>query len=259
MNEAAHGSILLVGDDPHLLTTLADCLAFEGFDVHTAQSAEDGLAKLRIAPADLIILDDGLPGIGAGGFLRRIAAADGRPAYPVLALTDGPATRHGRDDLDARAILEKPCDEADLLKAIRDILSTRSALDLRSAGTLMRTVLLGEDREPVAQSLGTAICNAGYVLLRAGTGPQVLEKAIVSQPDIVVLRRGIARMNGNLIVSALEEMPRTRIIPIVLYESAGSPSGDPAPGSPSRSLRLVLDTEEPERIVPAVRSLLAGV
>ena len=61
-------TILIVDDDRSLLTTLSDFLAFEGYEVLTAESGEDGLRTLTDATPDLIILDMSMPGMGGVGF-----------------------------------------------------------------------------------------------------------------------------------------------------------------------------------------------
>ena len=79
-------TILLIDDDTSLLVTLSDFLRFEGYDVTTADSGEQGLKRLKTLEPDLIILDMSMPGMGGIGFLKEISVV-GKPKHPVLVLT----------------------------------------------------------------------------------------------------------------------------------------------------------------------------
>ncbi len=83
--------ILVVDDDPALITALKRGLSYDGFAVDTARSGDEGLAIARERQPDLVILDVMLPGIDGLDVLRRLRAADER--LPVLMLTarDAPA------------------------------------------------------------------------------------------------------------------------------------------------------------------------
>ena len=52
---------LVVEDDHAIRSMLQSTLALEGFQVQTATSVSEGRALLRHAPADVVLLDLGLP------------------------------------------------------------------------------------------------------------------------------------------------------------------------------------------------------
>lgn len=83
--------ILVIDDDPALVSTLRRGLSYDGFAVDTAASGAEGLAAARERQPDLVILDVMMPGIDGLDVLRRLRAADER--LPVLMLTarDAPA------------------------------------------------------------------------------------------------------------------------------------------------------------------------
>jgi response regulator RpfG family c-di-GMP phosphodiesterase len=116
---AAKPRILCVDDEPQILEALRDTLR-RSFDVHTATSGADGLAKLATAPQEfaLIISDMRMPVMSGTVFLREARRV--APDATRILLT-------GFADLDAavRAVneaqlfrfLTKPCDSAELLRA----------------------------------------------------------------------------------------------------------------------------------------------
>ncbi len=125
MSDKTH--IQLVDDDEHLLVTLGDFLASEGFEVTKARSGEQALEQLKKISPDLIVLDISMPGMGGIGFLKQITAASGETRYPVLVLTARSAMKDFFDTVDVDGFAPKPCDEAELLGKIREILGRRRA------------------------------------------------------------------------------------------------------------------------------------
>ncbi len=83
--------ILVIDDDPAVISLLKRGLSYEGFAVATATSGAEGLAIAREHPSDLVILDVMMPGLNGFEVLQRLRAGDGR--LPVLMLTarDAPA------------------------------------------------------------------------------------------------------------------------------------------------------------------------
>jgi two-component system alkaline phosphatase synthesis response regulator PhoP len=114
--------ILLVEDEPGLITTLGDYLTSEGYRFQSAQNGEEGLAYAIKEPFDLIVLDVMLPyksGLDVCRDLRQQGFAT-----PVLMLTArGQVTdrvlglKIGADDY-----LIKPFDMLELLARIEALL-----------------------------------------------------------------------------------------------------------------------------------------
>jgi len=76
--------ILVVDDDALLRRSLAFNLEQAGYRVDTAATAEDALALARLTPADLVLLDIGLPGMDGLDALRQFKD---QFAVPVIFLT----------------------------------------------------------------------------------------------------------------------------------------------------------------------------
>jgi two-component system, OmpR family, KDP operon response regulator KdpE len=138
--------VLLLEDDRELRKTLRDALVVEGFEVMTAASLSEGLALLAhagrdgrladAAPADLVILDLGLPD-GDGETL--LAALRRRYALPVLVISARQADGQKIRLLDAGAddYLVKPFSVGELLARMRVALRHRGT-SLRAAITQYR-------------------------------------------------------------------------------------------------------------------------
>jgi DNA-binding response OmpR family regulator len=79
--------ILIVDDDEGVTQTFARMLRLEGYQVHTALNAEQGLGEAERTQPDAIILDLRMPLIDGLGFLRRLRGRDGQHATPVAIVT----------------------------------------------------------------------------------------------------------------------------------------------------------------------------
>ena len=79
--------ILVVEDNPLNLKLVKDVLEFEGFDVLTAQSGEEGLTVASKECPDLVLMDLQLPGISGHEALLRMRADPRCSTVPVVAVT----------------------------------------------------------------------------------------------------------------------------------------------------------------------------
>ena len=81
------GRILIVDDDEGVTQTFARMLRLEGYQVHTAVNAENGLRAAEESQPDAIILDLRMPLVDGLGFLRRLRARHEQRSTPVAIVT----------------------------------------------------------------------------------------------------------------------------------------------------------------------------
>jgi CheY-like chemotaxis protein len=251
--------ILLIDDDTSLLVTLRDFLTYEGYDVQTADSGEQGLKKLPSAQPNLIILDMSMPGMGGIGFLREICSADGKPRYPVLVLTARANMADFFSNIDVDGFVAKPCDPNDLLMEVSRIIFLRSGSEPagesdRVAGAAR--VLVGEDDAGVRQLLVDRLGQAGFLVESVTRGPEVLEQAIVQRPNVIVMKLVLAGMNGDAVARMLKEMPNTREIPVILYDDSQTNVPTARYTEGGAGVRQFVRSHKPEELVAAVQAAL---
>lgn len=208
--------LLLVDDDPNLLTTLGDFLRFEGYEVVCASSGEDALVKMRATQPDLIILDMGMPGMGGVGFLDRITNPDGSTLLPVLVLTARLSMAEYFADKQIAGFLAKPCDPADLLMEVGHILFMSSS-DTTATEQKMRRIVLAEKDPVLLETLAQEFSKTGFAVVTASTGPEAVEACIKFSPDAVVLRLEQQEMSADEVVRVLRRLPNTRELKAVVY------------------------------------------
>lgn len=258
MDSQEKKKILLIDDDRNLLLTLSDFLKFEGYTVITADSGENGLKALEKVRPDLIILDMSMPGMGGVGFLKEISTAEGKPEHPVLVLTARANMAEFFANVDVDGFIAKPCDPNDLLMEVARIIFLTSGVteDGKLEAKEKFKVLIGEDDDVTREKLVDAFAAANLLVDSVAKGPEVLEQAIVQRPDVIVVKRVLASMNGDAVAAMLKEMPNTKNIPIILYDESGDDIPSERYVKPGGAIKRFVKSADPKAVLRAVSELL---
>lgn len=122
--------LLVVDDDPKILSMMRRGLIFAGYEVNTVDSGEEALHQAMVAVPDLVVLDVMLPGIDGFEVCRRLRSAE--PRLPILLLTarDRVPDRVAGLDAGADDYLVKPFAFDELLARIRALLRRTSVESL---------------------------------------------------------------------------------------------------------------------------------
>ncbi|HEY6968887.1 MAG TPA: sigma-54 dependent transcriptional regulator [Candidatus Angelobacter sp.] len=121
------GSVLIIDDEAGIRESLETLLEFEGYKVSSAETGEQGLAKLGEHPYDLVLLDFALPDRNGLEILADIRDRD--PQMAVIMIT-----AYGTVDNAVRAMqngatnfIQKPWDNEKLLADVRVAVARRRA------------------------------------------------------------------------------------------------------------------------------------
>jgi twitching motility two-component system response regulator PilH len=113
-------NILVVDDSPTDRQYLTELLSKSGFKVSSAASAEEALAKVKLAKPDLVLMDVVMPGQNGFQATRTLSNDEATKHIPIIICsTKGQVTdkvwgmRQG-----ARDYIVKPIQQADLLAKI---------------------------------------------------------------------------------------------------------------------------------------------
>lgn len=117
-------SILVVDDDPEIVSFIKRGLIYEGYGVDTAGDGTEALTKARDKEPDLVILDIMMPGIDGIEVSKRLRQAGD---VPILMLTAKGTVADRVDGLDSGAddYLVKPFAFDELLARVRALLRRR--------------------------------------------------------------------------------------------------------------------------------------
>ena len=205
--------ILIVDDEQGIRAALGQLLEFEGYEVHTAANAVDGLATYAKVHPHLVFMDVKMAGIDGLEALRKLREQDPRAVVVMISghatiQTAVEATQHGAYD-----ILEKPLDTDRILVTLRNALSH---LDLQEENERLRDTvhsrfeIVGQSYavRAVTDKIALVAKTPARVLITGenGTGKELVARAIHTQsprakgPFIEV---NCAAIPGELIESEL--------------------------------------------------------
>jgi CheY-like chemotaxis protein len=256
--------ILIVDDDVRLLQTMRRMLEAGGqYEVKMEDSGRRALALAATFHPALIVLDMNMPEMGGVEFLRQISTPEGRLQYPVLVLTSRANMAQFFDSIAVDGFLSKPCDPEEFRREVSRIVLLRSSAESGPAPepqvhAASRRILIGEDDAAVRCRLADAFGRAGYAVDCVAAGPQVLEKAIVQRPDLILVKLILANLDGDAVARTLKELPNTRDIPVVLYNPEPGPVNEAKFTAPQSGITRYVKSDNPRDLLPAVAEVLAG-
>lgn len=143
--------LLIVEDEPDLLTVLAQSLSEAGYAVDTAGDGREGLFKAQGTPYDAVVLDLMLPQMDGWTVLKELRKVGNKTPVLVLTARDTLTDRVRGLDSGADDYLTKPFELPELLARLR-------ALIRRSAGQPSSSLEFGEVR---IDTVGRNVTKAG--------------------------------------------------------------------------------------------------
>ena len=132
--------VLVVDDEPNILSALRRLLRANGYQVQTAPGGNEALAVLAQAPVDLIISDMRMPGINGAEFLHRSRTLVPEAVRILLTgYADVGSTIAAVNDGEIFRYISKPWNDESLLAALRDGLERKQLK--RERDRLLETVV----------------------------------------------------------------------------------------------------------------------
>ena len=208
--------ILIVEDNPLNLKLIRDVLEFQGFDVITARSGEEGVAMASDASPDLVLMDLQLPGIDGHEALQRIHADPRCRDVPIVAVTAFAM----KDDIER-------AEAAGFAGYIAKPISVR-ALPAQIARFLpwwilmpdQITILAVDDQPQNLRLLEAVLSPRGYRIVTATSGEQAIEMLSEAVPDLVLLDIVMPGVDGYEVCRRIRENPATAYLPVVMITAS---------------------------------------
>ena len=114
-------TILLVDDEPDILSVLSILLDLEGFGVATAPDGQSALDTVRAHRVDLVLTDLMMPGMDGVALCRELRSNDSTRAIPIILNSAAAAEPAGAGEL-FDVFMPKPARFEDQLAVIRRLL-----------------------------------------------------------------------------------------------------------------------------------------
>ena len=130
MSRDPEKTVLVVDDEPQILSAIQRCLRREPYAVVAANDAGEALELLKECRVDVVIADERMPGITGTVLLSHVREHSPRASRVLLTGYPSEALVGNALEAGAEAFLYKPWDEQVLRTMVRDLLQAHS-----SAGT----------------------------------------------------------------------------------------------------------------------------
>ncbi len=121
--------VLVVDDEPDFASIVQGNLEREGFEVDVAYNGVEGLAKVKAAPPDAIVLDVMMPEMDGYEMCKKLKADNATSGIPVVLLTavasHVSSTRYSHADgmsTEADDYLAKPASAEDITESVKGLL-----------------------------------------------------------------------------------------------------------------------------------------
>ncbi|HET6487299.1 MAG TPA: response regulator [Spirochaetia bacterium] len=220
-------AILVIADDPINRKILRELLTFGRYRALEATDPETGLQVARDAQPDCILLDLALPGLDIPSSARNLKAAARRA--PLIAVTGREMTGDQRKALDADfdGFVTRPIDTRTFLGILGQLsrrAQSRGPEEGEEQPTARPRVHIGEGDPAEMSRLARVLRMEGYDVSGAPEGESLLEMAILTTPDLLLVDAGLPGLDGFEVTRRLKSNRSTLHVPIVLA-SAGH-SGD---------------------------------
>ena len=127
----AKARILAVDDQPHNLRLLVDLLSARGYEVVTAASGTEALAKIESERPDLVLLDVIMPDMNGYEVCGKIREMPQTAVLPIVMITALDPAEERVKGLEAGAddFLSKPINQPELLARVRSLLRIKQLYD----------------------------------------------------------------------------------------------------------------------------------
>ncbi len=205
--EDAHGTILVIDDDPMVRDLIARYLVKEGFRVHTAADGSRGMELARALRPDAITLDVLIPGQDGWAVLSALKADPDLAQIPVIMLTILDDKQMGFS-LGAADYLSKPVDRRQLVSLLDKYVGSPPPPD--------SLVLVAEDDENTREILRHMLQREGWTVAEAENGVVALTRLAERVPNLILLDLMMPEMDGFHFLAEMRQNPAWARIPVVV-------------------------------------------
>ena len=190
-------TILIVDDNVPVLDLMERVLALENYTVVQATDGNKALDILRRQPADAVITDIDMPGMGGVELLKNLRSEGF--SMPVLAMSgdfDAQVAQEGFD-----AFICKPFKISLILELVAGALGKK------------RKILIVDDMQEMRTVVRTTVEQLGFQTLEAGNGAEALDVLKHQGVDLVVTDCAMPVMDGrDFLAEVQRRFPALRII-----------------------------------------------
>jgi CheY-like chemotaxis protein len=239
--------ILIVDDEPAIVSTLAEITRRAGYTSAVALSGEQALQKAAEFGPDVLITDYAMPGMN--GFELAAKIARQYPGCRLFLLSAynslGDSPKVPRQP--PLKLLLKPIPPQELLEVI-----ARPELPIEPSSPVILNV---DDVESHRYSISRLLSHRGLVIIEAATGVEALEK-LKARPDAILLDINLPDMNGFEVCRRIRAADNNSGVPVLhftaTYHNAEAASESRAAGADA----FIEQPVDPDELVITIRRMI---
>jgi CheY-like chemotaxis protein len=206
------GEIMVIDDDPDARELYGAILAGAGYTPHLVASGKEALELLdKERLPQVILLDLLMPGMNGFQVLEHIQAHTAWKQIPIVVLTSKTLSDEERELLreEAQILLEKG------KFSIRNLAERIETALKAMALAMTSSVLVVDDNEENLELFGDLFQQSDYRVYKAKSGPEGIEIAKETIPDMILMDLAMPDMDGFEATQLLKQHPTTSDIPVI--------------------------------------------
>ncbi|HSB02636.1 MAG TPA: response regulator [Anaerolineales bacterium] len=226
-NKPAPVRILVVDDHPYTATTLARAIAQlgDGIKVLSATSGKQALEYANNDTVDVLITDMMMPGMTGLELIEQLQANPaGRPLHIILMTAyDVPGLKETTRRLKIHNTIIKPVPTEHICQIVKQVLDSMGHVNV-TAGVPEHPhhfkIMIADDAPDNVNLLSRLITNEGYDYIVASNGIEVLQKAQLDMPDLILLDVNMPEKDGFTALKELRADAMIAHIPVIILTAA---------------------------------------
>jgi CheY-like chemotaxis protein/signal transduction histidine kinase/HAMP domain-containing protein len=202
--QLARETVLIVDDDPEIVSMISGYLSAEGYNAITATSGRQALKLAQSHDLFAITLDILMPDMDGWEVLQSLKNSPETADIPVIivSISDDKATGVA---LGAVGYITKPVDKDALISEIRKV-----------HGPNAYSIMVVDDNDIHRQEMARVIESEEMKPIVADGGKMGIELIEKSAPDVLVLDLMMPEMDGFEVLDRLRSAPKTRRLPVIV-------------------------------------------
>ena len=228
-------TILLVEDTEAVIIQMKYMLALQGYNIMVARNGSEALEQIALKIPDAMILDLMMPGVDGFEVLKRIREGEKTDHLPVIILTAKYVTKEELAFLKNNGILQLiqkgDINKEQLLQAVSGMMfpqkkELQALVKKQPRIHLQNTpvVLIVEDNPDNMLTI-KALLDGKFNIIEAKDGLQVIELALLHQPNLILMDIALPGMNGIELLAELRKVEALQHVPVIAV-SASAMKGD---------------------------------
>ncbi|MBN2012244.1 response regulator [candidate division KSB1 bacterium] len=240
-------TILVVDDDPEILSYISQHLTEEGYHVITSTSGKDVVALAREYHPFAITLDIIMPGIDGWEALQQLKSDKTLRDIPVIMISVS-------DDLQtslalgAMGYLNKPIDKKKLLGEIKKISSQKP-----------QTILIVDDNDIDRMEIARIAESGDIAVISVDSGEKCLDALQNTLPDVIILDLMMPGMSGFDVLKSIRSQPQTRDLPVIIVTAKELNREDKNRLSGNVSSIIEISKMTPANLMQSIKNMLEQI